>query len=226
MSQEHKNMPEDGLHEPKGVSTAAVNQVYVSNGSGSGSWKSPLLQGQATSDANSIPVSDGSGGVVWADGRVKSDLSLRGVEYTNQNPTGLNNGLRIKFGTPQDFPDVSIDSLGEITIKELGTYMFTFTGVFGRDTGTGVVTIAARILINGVPSLDPIAVHLDDGKFTIPFSFAFLRTLPSSTKVALEIVRDGGGIDEGGLIAESLAASGWGTTPSAAVSVYRMRVYD
>ena len=29
----------DGIHEPKGISTASSNQVYVANGSSSGSWK-------------------------------------------------------------------------------------------------------------------------------------------------------------------------------------------
>lgn len=28
----------DGLHEPKGISTATINKVYVSNGAASGSW--------------------------------------------------------------------------------------------------------------------------------------------------------------------------------------------
>lgn len=29
----------DGIHEPKGISTASSNQVYVANGSSSGTWK-------------------------------------------------------------------------------------------------------------------------------------------------------------------------------------------
>jgi len=29
----------DGIHEPKGISTASSNQVYVANGSSSGNWK-------------------------------------------------------------------------------------------------------------------------------------------------------------------------------------------
>ena len=36
---EHVNIPNASLHEPKGVSAAAVNKVYVSNGSGSGTWQ-------------------------------------------------------------------------------------------------------------------------------------------------------------------------------------------
>ena len=35
---QHSNLTDPNLHEPKGVSTATADQVYISNGSGSGSW--------------------------------------------------------------------------------------------------------------------------------------------------------------------------------------------
>lgn len=35
---QHSSLSDPNLHEPKGVSTAAANGVYLSNGSGSGSW--------------------------------------------------------------------------------------------------------------------------------------------------------------------------------------------
>lgn len=223
---EHKNIPDDGLHEPKGVANAAANQTYVSDGSGSGTWKSPLLQGQASSTANSIPVSDGLGGVTWQDGAVKSELLLRGVDLTNQSPPSTNNPIRVKFGTAQDLTDVAVDATGEVTIKTAGTYLITLTGTFGRSSAAGEALVAARVLLNDTPSLDPIAIRLDDGNFTIPFSFALVRNLPSSTRISLQVVRDGSGIDEGGLVAESLASSGWGSSPSAAISIYKLKVYS
>lgn len=36
---QHKDIPEEELHEPKGVSVAAVDTVYHADGAGSGSWK-------------------------------------------------------------------------------------------------------------------------------------------------------------------------------------------
>ena len=39
MSIEHKDITEANIHEPKGVSTATVNKVYVSDGAGSGIWQ-------------------------------------------------------------------------------------------------------------------------------------------------------------------------------------------
>jgi hypothetical protein len=35
----HSTLTDPYLHEPKGVSTASANEVYVANGSGSGAWK-------------------------------------------------------------------------------------------------------------------------------------------------------------------------------------------
>lgn len=35
----HKNWTDPEIHEPKGISTAAVNTTYVTNGLGSGSWQ-------------------------------------------------------------------------------------------------------------------------------------------------------------------------------------------
>ena len=35
---QHSSLTDPNLHEPKGVSTASANQLYLSNGSGSGTW--------------------------------------------------------------------------------------------------------------------------------------------------------------------------------------------
>lgn len=39
---QHKNIPEAQLHEPKGASSAASGTVYVSTGTGTGNWQSPV----------------------------------------------------------------------------------------------------------------------------------------------------------------------------------------
>lgn len=39
---EHKNITGADNHEPKGVESASAGTVYVANGTGSGSWQSPL----------------------------------------------------------------------------------------------------------------------------------------------------------------------------------------
>lgn len=39
---EHRNLTGASLHEPKGVETATLNEVYHADGVGSGSWSDPL----------------------------------------------------------------------------------------------------------------------------------------------------------------------------------------
>lgn len=63
----HKSIPESGLHEPKGVSTAASDRVYVADGVGSGSWSlisADSLQGTINDGlaGNLRVITDGSGG--------------------------------------------------------------------------------------------------------------------------------------------------------------------
>lgn len=67
MAIEHRNIPESGLHEPKGVSLAASNRVYTSNGAGSGAWSkvdADVLQGSINNAvaAGLRVITDGAGG--------------------------------------------------------------------------------------------------------------------------------------------------------------------
>lgn len=50
---EHSTLTGSSLHEPKGVAAAAANKVYVSNGSGSGTWEQ-LPAAALASSANSF----------------------------------------------------------------------------------------------------------------------------------------------------------------------------
>jgi len=45
MAIEHSTISTGNLHEPKGIASATSNQVYVSDGAGSGSWKTPYTTG-------------------------------------------------------------------------------------------------------------------------------------------------------------------------------------
>lgn len=36
---QHKDLPDSDLHEPKGVASATIGEVYVADGSGSGDWQ-------------------------------------------------------------------------------------------------------------------------------------------------------------------------------------------
>ena len=70
MTIQHKNIPNADLHEPKGVSLATSNTVYVANGSGSGTWvKTPTqaLAGISTNgSAGQLVAVNGSGAFILA----------------------------------------------------------------------------------------------------------------------------------------------------------------
>jgi hypothetical protein len=62
----------DGLHEPKGVSTASADEVYVADGAASGTWESGDYKwepvGVDAASAGDVYVADGVGGGTWSAG--------------------------------------------------------------------------------------------------------------------------------------------------------------
>jgi hypothetical protein len=49
---EHKDITDPNLHEPKGVASATAGQVYVANGSGSGTWGKPTAANTTVLDSS------------------------------------------------------------------------------------------------------------------------------------------------------------------------------
>jgi hypothetical protein len=62
---EHKDIPDIGLHEPKGAVSALTGQQYISNGAGSGSWTVPEPKGASTALVGQQYYSDGAGSGQW-----------------------------------------------------------------------------------------------------------------------------------------------------------------
>lgn len=70
MSVQHSAITDPNLHEPKGVAAAAIDQVYIANGAGSGAWAkvgNTSLEG-ISSDISSghFLLADGAGGFASA----------------------------------------------------------------------------------------------------------------------------------------------------------------
>lgn len=67
---QHSAIPDGQRHEPKGISTATANQVYVANGSASGSWAKAGPQSLAgissNGSAGQFITVDGAGNFVLA----------------------------------------------------------------------------------------------------------------------------------------------------------------
>tara|TARA_R110001599_G_scaffold169362_2_gene359312 strand:+ start:1317 stop:2141 length:825 start_codon:yes stop_codon:yes gene_type:complete len=62
MTIQHNTITGSDLHEPKGVASAAVNKVYVANGSGSGTWTTIGTAGLANDSVNADKIEDGAVG--------------------------------------------------------------------------------------------------------------------------------------------------------------------
>lgn len=62
---EHKNIPNDGLHEPKDIVFAVAGQVYIADGAGSGSWGQPPAPGIGGAQSGQVYVANGAGGGNW-----------------------------------------------------------------------------------------------------------------------------------------------------------------
>jgi hypothetical protein len=83
MSIAHADLEDPFVHEPKGISTAASGNVYVANGSGSGSWSNnfELVLGSGDNlelDKSSLIVlNDGSDTPFWRD--LVGELVVRGT---------------------------------------------------------------------------------------------------------------------------------------------------
>lgn len=76
----HKNLTGADLHEPKGADTALANQVYVSDGAGSGSWvaASSIITNTAftTGDLKlTHKLSADTGWILWADSTIGDSSS-------------------------------------------------------------------------------------------------------------------------------------------------------
>ena len=221
---EHATIPEAGLHEPKGASTATVGEVYVSDGAGSGGWEPAKIEGQTTASANTVPKNDGAGGITWVDNLIDVSNILEGQSFSDQDPTGLDTPLQVEFGPAINTTEMDLSAAGLLTINVPGTYELDISARFGRTTAIGVSNLIARITLNGTQIFNTAAQMMDDGNFSVPFSASLSLLLVASDVIKLEIVRDSGGIDNGGFHIFNPVLAGWDTAPSASIRTRKLSV--
>jgi hypothetical protein len=115
---QHSALTDPELHEPKGASTATSGQVYVANGSGSGTWKKITA---SELDATSDPTFDD----VTVDTLTAASVTVSGVITVG--------GVTITVGanTPES---VVTANVGSIFLRTNGS---TGTTLYIKETGTG-----------------------------------------------------------------------------------------
>lgn len=161
MAIEHRDLPESGLHEPKGVSLAASDRVYISDGAGSGTWAkvdADTLQGVISNAtiAGLRVVTDGSGGFTTEPTPASSygTMNLTG----NTTVKALTAATDTTLNTNSDYTklDISLvyDNLVNMTSGS-GSLILSASGVYsigfwaGVKTSVNATKFALKFVING-----------------------------------------------------------------------------
>lgn len=202
---EHVNIADGQRHEPKGASTAVLNQVAHSNGAGGTIWK--FIDYSVITNPPT-PFSPAS--------------VLSAYSSASQSPSAVDTALQVNFGSPQTTTHVSLAANGTVTFNTEGTYTITLFMRFGRTTGAGNAIILSRFLVNDVQGLNSNAISMPDSNSIVPFSTTLMLTVTAGTTFKLQILRDSSGINNGGLFALTPAASGWNVAPSATIVVSKL----
>jgi hypothetical protein len=196
---EHKDIPDDARHEPKGASTASLGQVLRSNGGGSTSFVNP-------SSLNNITVTS----------------FLENQSTVTQNPGAVDTPLVVSFGPLIESSDIRIGMGGVVTLKTTGLYFITFNLSLGRANNTGVSTMFVRILINDVPTDIVRAIKIDTSANITPVTIPLFRRFTADDTVKVEILRDSSGANDGGVISLNPVLAGWADSPAASVKVQKI----
>lgn len=229
MAIEHANIADAYRHEPKGASTASSGTVYVSDGSGSGSWTYAKLTGQSAAEEGDIAVSTGSGGVEWqsreeyfGESTFVEVLDAYSSDLT-QYPSTTDTALQINFGSAQNSSSdaVMLDSAGTITINEAGNYTIKTYIQYGRESGSGSAVYFFRALLNGEQTGPAVQAVITAADVTVPFSDTTTATLSAGDTLEYQVIRDSSGADEGGLLATTVTA-GWTSATTASINIRRV----
>lgn len=202
---EHKDIPDNQRHEPRGASTASNGQAVFSNGDGSTSFRY-------------ITASDISG------------LEFNGYNLTlgaastavSQNPAALDTALQVEFGPAQTTPDATLTDTGTLTFTASGEYLLTIFLRFGRTSGTGTAIVLNRLLLNDVQYLRSNAVAMSDLTATVPFSATILISAQAGDTFKMQIARDSSGVNNGGLVRTVPTTLPWQASPSASLAVFKL----
>ena len=166
---QHRDIVDPEIHEPKGVSTAPANRVYVATGTGSGTWRKLTgsdLDTSAGSAAQAF-IADGVGGGTWKGVQIAEAAGLKG--NTIGDTTGIDSATfkslnNSDLGGTFSWTEVAVKTLttnitsGYISVVESGLYKVeasiafepaTAGGIFeftiGVDSGSGFVNQSAII---------------------------------------------------------------------------------
>lgn len=145
----HKNLPDSQLHEPKGVAGASADQVYVTDGAGSGTFKPYDKEFSAfeTADGGKVYVSDGAGSGILRD----YDKEPKGIDTADSDQVyvsdGSGSGAWSDYYTPtspayagmisQNDSSITLSAASDSTLKTNSDYVpLNNTGMWDSEAAS------------------------------------------------------------------------------------------
>lgn len=196
---EHKDIPDNQLHEVKGAAGATAGNILTSNGDGTTSFLPPA------------PLSS----------NVQTVLSS--ANTANQTPAGQNIPLQVKFGAATSNADITLDAAGTVTFNTDGYYDINALASIGRSLTTGEAVIFIRMVINGAPET-PISFIINNDDQTSTSLYNFSRIFTAGSTLKFEMIRDASGANDGFLRAVTPTLAGWTTAPSSAITIRKIEI--
>lgn len=180
---EHRNIPNDGLHEPKDVVFATSGQVYVADGNGSGSWGNIPPVGIGTALSGQVYVANGVGGGNWT-------FPSGGWAVYDDTGTAF-----VVAATPSD---LTIDGLGpntnENNIPQTSAGPLWSDNSFSPISPQDVYGIELTLDISSVVGATSLTVSLGSWSVTVPAQEGVIRlsdpfhVFGNEVEVGVEIV--------------------------------------
>jgi len=149
---------------------------------------------------------------------------LAAVDTTNQEPSGLDSALQVKFGAAQKTATdpVMLDALGNITFNQAGLYLFNGYANFERQGSSGGVAVTLfRALLNGVQTGPTKGVELSGTGIMFPYELTLPIQVSAGNVLTWEIMRDSSGVNAGGLYIHTNSGP-WSNVPSTDVNIYKV----
>jgi hypothetical protein len=206
---QHKDIIDPNVHEPKNISTALINTVYVANGSSSGVWKRPDsttlkgLTGDAASNNKRI-LSDGANGFRFITDASYASMVFSGnttgfTMATASDPTLNTNSDYVLFtgtGAPWSLGTEVLGitfSTDRLTIGTTGVYKIDlWASITGFPTNTAKVSVKYKINGTTFSTRHPIAKSNSAGDADSLNGFGLL-TLNSGDYVQLYLASSAAG---------------------------------
>lgn len=200
---EHVSILDADRHEVKHASSAADRQALLSKGDGTTEFA-------FVSWANITGKPAGTG---------YRQVLASSSTAASQAPSALDVPIKIEFGAGVVTTDATLNSAGRLTFNTAGDYIVTLIMRHGRTGGAGTAITFTRILINGVQTLNSNSIKLPDQDSVVPFSFSLPLQALAGDFLELELVRDSGGVNNGGLFRQVPTTVGWNISPTATLIV-------